>query len=58
MRSMRRNGRYRRPWLAARVALVTSVALVGHPAGAWSNHALGTWPALAPMPELQRRALR
>jgi len=33
--------------------MVVSVALVGHPAGAWSNHALGTWPALAAMPELR-----
>ena len=49
--SMRRLHRYR--WLSARIALVASFALFGHPAGAWSNHALGTWPALAAMPELQ-----
>jgi hypothetical protein len=50
---MHRTGRSRRPWLAARVALVIAVAVIGHPAGAWSNHALGTWPALAAMPELR-----
>lgn len=27
--------------------------LIGLPAGAWSNHALGTWPAVSVMPELR-----
>jgi len=48
--------RFRWPRLAARIAPVLASALVGHSAGAWSNHALGTWPALAAMPELRSLA--
>lgn len=48
--------RTRRPrWrsLAARAVSVLMCGLIGLPAGAWSNHALGTWPAVSVMPELR-----
>jgi hypothetical protein len=40
----------------ARAAALAALALAAAgPAGAWNNHALGTWPALAPMAELSGR---
>ncbi len=36
----------------AHAAAIAALALAAAPAGAWNNHALGTWPALTPMPEL------
>jgi hypothetical protein len=39
--------------LAARAVSLLLSGLIGQSAGAWSNHALGTWPALAAMPELR-----
>jgi hypothetical protein len=50
---MSRTRRCRWPRLAVRVAVVVASGLIGHSAGAWSNHALGTWPALSAMPELK-----
>src|SRR6185437_16203126 len=37
----------------ARVLAVAVLVLAAGPAAAWSNHALGTWPALAAMPALR-----
>jgi hypothetical protein len=42
--------------LACAVTLA-ALAWTTAPANAWSNHALGTWPALAPMPELSTMPL-
>jgi len=39
--------------MAVRIASLVAGVLVCGPVGAWSNHALGTWPALAAMPELK-----
>ncbi len=36
----------------ARAIAFAALAWAAGPAGAWSNHALGTWPALATLPEL------
>ena len=36
----------------ARAALFAALSWAAGPAVAWNNHALGTWPALAPMTEL------
>ena len=52
-RSMRRTCGSRGRSLAARIVTAVACGLAGHGACAWSNHALGTWPALAAMPELQ-----
>jgi hypothetical protein len=49
---MRRTRGTRWRSLAARAVAVVLSGLIAHPAGAWSNHALGTWPALAALPEL------
>ena len=38
---------------AARALSVVFGGLICNPANAWSNHALGTWPALSVMPELR-----
>ncbi|MDQ2734718.1 MAG: phospholipase [Pseudomonadota bacterium] len=42
--------------LLARAAAFAALAWVAGPASAWNNHALGTWPALAPMAELKALA--
>jgi hypothetical protein len=42
--------------LATRAVSVVMSGLISLPAGAWSNHALGTWPAVSAMPELRDMA--
>ena len=38
---------------AMQIVIALAGGVLSHAAGAWSNHALGTWPALAAMPELR-----
>jgi hypothetical protein len=53
MQAMRRTCGSRGRSLAARIVTAVACGLAGQGAFAWSNHALGTWPALAAMPELK-----
>ncbi len=53
MQPMRRTRGSRWRSLATRIVIALVSGVLSHAAGAWSNHALGTWPALAAMPELR-----